>query len=156
MSVYHLLFTFILAEFMTACLQSNANTKGIRTSGFHGVIYFKFKTKSILPGAFLFFPSSSCRSVNSNAMYSVPLQCLLGWPPSALAPTHVALPWLWPVRMHLSTSHGSSLSTVGDKAPLLSNQSWCANAASENQSMCISHDLPSLPTSPLPLGLSKD
>lgn len=95
-SVYHLLFFFILAEFITTCLQSNANTR---------IPWWcdKFKTKSILPGAFLFFSFFQvCQSVNSNAMYSVPLQCLVGWPPSALAPTHVAFPWLWPVKMNLS------------------------------------------------------
>lgn len=57
-SVYHILFTFLQAEFITACLQSNANTKWIRASGFYHVIlwhYDKSKSKSTLPGAFFFW-----------------------------------------------------------------------------------------------------
>lgn len=92
-SVYHLLFTFIHAEFTTACLGSNANMKQISVPGFYHMIlwcYKKLNSKTTLPGAFFFFFSwlpLVFQSVNCNAMHLLPLQCPLGWPPAARAPT---------------------------------------------------------------------
>lgn len=54
--MYHLFFTIIQAEFITSCLQSNANTKGIRASGFHGIMTnLKLKASYLVLFFFFFF-----------------------------------------------------------------------------------------------------
>lgn len=111
-SVYHLFFVFILAEFITACLPSNANSKGIRTSGFHGVVTI-LKLKASYLMLFPFFPSSWSAKLWTEMPCSL---CLYNAFLDSLP-----VPWPWHVLLFLGSdlwgcisarSHGTALSAL--------------------------------------------
>ena len=164
-SVYHILFAFIQAEFITVCLQSNANTKCIRASGFYCMIYgvmTNLKRKAPCPvlSFFLFFwffcllpglPNweLQCHVFGAAAMPSWTASHSWGPDTSCSALALICEDAAQLRAMAVVPQHCS------DAAPLLSNQSWCTSSVSKNQSMCISHAVSSLPTFPLPMGLGK-